>query len=140
MKKIQFISTMNKQLLTLIITIPLMASCSSNYTFNSNVKPNVAKEYFSTSQVKIYTDESEFTTNYLFVGLVEGDDCQTKPHLASPDDIIARTKARQSAYVKQANAVIFTGCVDIDTKHCVAQVVCYAKAYRVGEIDTETKQ
>lgn len=116
----------------LLIALPLLASCSGNYTFESNVKAKNAKEYFSASKVKIFKDETEFMSGFQYIGLVEGEDCQKEPHLASPDAINARTQARQAAYLQQANAVIFTSCIDIETKHCVAQVVCYGKAYKLG--------
>ena len=105
--------------------------CSGQYTFDSNLNPNNAKHYFSASQVNIYDSEAEFTTNYTYIGLVEGDDCQKKQYLAEPDMINARTKARQLAFSKQANAVIFSQCVNVQTKQCVAQLVCYGKAYLV---------
>lgn len=123
---------MTKHIKSLFIAIPLLASCSGNYTFESNVKADNAKEYFSASKVKIFKDEAEFQSSFEYVGLVEGEDCQKKSHLAAPDPINARTQARQLAFKQQANAVIFTSCVDIETKHCVAQVVCYGKAYRLG--------
>ena len=120
------------QVLALLMVIPTIASCTGNYTFESNVKPDNATEYFSASKVKIFNDESEFMSSFKYVGLVEGDDCQKEQHLAPPDVVNARTQARQAAYKQLANAVIFTSCVDIETKHCVAQVVCYGKAYQLG--------
>ncbi len=123
---------MKKYNTTLLLTIPLLISCSGNYTFESNVKADNAEQYFTASKVKIFEDESEFKSAFEYVGLVEGEDCQKEPHLAPPDAINARTQARQLAFTQQANAVIFTSCVEIETKHCVAQVVCYGKAYRLG--------
>ncbi len=123
---------MNKYITPLLIALPLFASCSGNYTFESNVKADNATEYFSASKVKIFNDETEFMSSFQYVGLVEGEDCQKQQHLAPPDAINARTQARQAAFLQNANAVIFTSCVDIETKHCVAQVVCYGKAYRLG--------
>ena len=120
------------QVLALLMVIQTIASCTGNYTFESNVKPDNATEYFSASKVKIFSDESEFMSSFKYVGLVEGEDCQKEQHLAPPDVINARTQARQVAFKQQANAVIFTSCVDIETKHCVAQVVCYGKAYQLG--------
>ena len=120
------------QVLALLMVIPTLASCTGNYTVESNVKPDNATEYFSASKVKIFSDESEFMSSFKYVGLVEGEDCQKEQHLAPPDVINARTQARQVAFKQQANAVIFTSCVDIETKHCVAQVVCYGKAYQLG--------
>ncbi|ALO34690.1 rcsF protein [Colwellia sp. MT41] len=134
---------MNKHRLTnlpLFALLPLLASCSGNYTFKSNVTPDNAEQYFSASKVKIFNDESEFNSAFQYIGLVEGDDCQKKSYLAPPDAINARTQARQAAFLQQANAVIFTSCVDIETKHCVAQVVCYGKAYRLGAPYKEMEQ
>jgi RcsF protein len=123
---------MNKYITPLLMALPLLVSCSGNYTFESNVKADNSEQYFSASKVKIFEDEAEFMSAFQYVGLVEGEDCQKKAHLAAPDVINARTQARQAAFLQQANAVIFTSCVDIETKHCVAQVVCYAKAYKLG--------
>ena len=121
-----------KKTLSILIVLPLLASCSGNYTFESNVKPDNANGYFSASKVEIFKDETEFMSSFQYVGLVEGEDCQQEQHLAPPDVINARTQARQMAFSQKANAVIFTSCVDIETKLCIAQVVCYAKAYRLG--------
>jgi|MDSY01.1.fsa_nt_gb RcsF protein len=123
---------------TLLPLTLFIVSCSGQYTFDSNLDANSAKQYFSASKVNIYNDESEFTTNYTYIGLVEGEDCQEKQHLAAPDAINARTKARQLAFSKQANAIIFTQCVDIKTKQCAAQVVCYGKAYLVDDSTSST--
>ncbi len=123
---------MNKYITSFVLSFPLLTGCSGNYSFNSNIKADNAQQYFSASKVKIFNDESEFTSKFQYVGLVEGEDCQKKLHLAPPDVINARTQARQLAFKQQANAIIFTSCVDIESKHCVAQVVCYGKAYRLG--------
>jgi len=133
-----------KKTLKLALTISLLTSilggCTGNYTFESNVKADNAKEYFSASKVKIYTDEQAFGASYQYVGLVEGEDCQKEQHLAAPDPINARTQARQTAYLQKANAIIFTSCVDIEAKHCIAQVVCYGKAYRVATPEEQAEQ
>jgi len=111
----------------------LMSGCSGNYSFDSNMKADSAEQYFSANKIKVFDDETEFKSSFIYVGLVEGEDCQKAKHLAPPDAINARTQARQTAFLQKANAVIFTSCIDIDTKHCVAQIVCYGKAYRLGE-------
>ena len=61
------------QVLALLMVIPMLASCTGNYTFESNVKPDNATEYFSASKVKIFSDESEFMSSFKYVGLVEGE-------------------------------------------------------------------
>ena len=131
---------MNKLIISLITALPFIVSCSGNYTFDSNLKADGAGEYFSARQVKIYNDESEFETVFQFVSSVEGDDCQLEPHLAAPDPLIARTKARQLAYTKKANAVIFTGCVEVENQFCTSQIVCYAKAYQVSSNKSEPEE
>ena len=114
-----------------LILLPLLSSCSKNYTFNSDISTENTRQYFSANKVKIYQNEDEIPTPHQYHGLIEGEDCQMKAHLAAPDVINARTQARQLAYKEGANAIVFTSCVDIETKHCVAQVVCYAKMYQV---------
>jgi RcsF protein len=131
-----FIPTTQKTLkIALMITVltAILGGCSGNYTFNSNVKADSANEYFSASKVNIYQDEQSLVKPYRYLGLVEGEDCQLKAHLAVPDIVNARTQARQLAHKQDANGIIFTHCVDIETKHCVAQIVCYAKMYQVAE-------
>jgi RcsF protein len=129
-----------KVALTVVLLTSILGGCTGNYTFESNVKADNAEEYFSASKVKVYDNEQAFDASYQYVGLVEGEDCQKEPHLAAPDAINARTQARQIAYLQKANAIIFTSCIDIETKHCVAQVVCYGKAYRVATPDEQAEQ
>ena len=117
----------------LILSTATLVGCSGRYAFESNIKGDNVAEYFSASEVKIFTHEKEFNAPHQYVGIVEGDDCQTKIHLASPDKINARTAARQAAYKEEANAIVFTSCVNIESQQCVAQIVCYAKAYKVSE-------
>jgi RcsF protein len=121
--------------LTCLVTLGAtnLLGCSSNYSFNTNVKGENFVDYFSANEVKIYSNDKEFNAPSQYLGIVEGDDCQTKEHLAPPDNINARTAARKAAYKLTANAIVFTSCVDIESKHCVAQIVCYAKAYQVGD-------
>lgn len=115
-----------------------LSGCSSHYTLSTNLDKENFKTYFSPAQVKIVESESDFTGRYKLIGLVEGQDCQAKPHHAKPDEIAARTQARLQAFEQKSNAVIFTGCAlisdDQASKHCHATVVCYAKAYQVEQI------
>jgi len=119
-------------LLTLFITFTL-SSCAQISTIKTNLDKENFQHYFSPTQVAIYNDESAFKGTFNYIGMVEGDDCQTKNHLAVPDIILARSKARRSAFKAGANAIVFTGCAEIKTNHCIAQVVCYGKAYRVEQ-------
>jgi len=121
--------------LTCLVVFPIttLVACTGQYHFNSNLKSEVFTEYFSASEVKIYTHENKLKIPNKYIGVVEGDDCQTKEHLAPPDKVNARTSARKTAYKLKANAIIFTTCVEIDSKQCIAQVVCYGKAYQVDK-------
>jgi RcsF protein len=122
----------------LAITAITLSSCSSQYTISTNLDKEKFQNYFSHSQVRVVKDESEFSSRYKLIGMVEGQNCQAKRHHAAPDKITARTQARQKAFEQQANAIMFTGCALIndapENKQCVATVVCYGKAYQVEQI------
>ncbi|WDE03110.1 rcsF protein [Thalassomonas viridans] len=114
-----------------LTTAALMAGCSSQYKVSTNLDEENFRKYFSPTLVKIYQNEQEFTGDYRYIGLVEGQDCQVEPHHAAPDEINARTQARRQAFNKKANAVIFTGCTEIESQLCTRLLVCYGKAYQV---------
>ena len=69
--------------------------------------------------------------------MVEGESCQEKVYHAAPNEIDARTEARRKAYELEANAIIFSQCLMIETdetvKYCVASAVCYGRAYKVEQ-------
>jgi RcsF protein len=126
----------------------LTVSCSNRYV-STNLDKDNFNQYFSASNVKIYKSENDFPGQYHYIGAVEGQDCQVKPHHAQPDEINARTQARQKAFSLQANAIVFTACTLLtqeqllqlsesnDAKQCNSLVVCYGKAYAV---DTATNE
>jgi len=130
---------------TFFIASILLSSCSNNFV-STNLDQENFKQYFSASHVKIYKNEKEFNARYKFVGLVEGYDCQTKPHHAVPDEINARTQARRQAFNINANGIVFSGCAMLtqeklaqlnssnDAQQCHAVVICYAKAYTIEAI------
>jgi len=120
----------------ILSTFCFISGCSSNYSISTNLDKKNFQQYFAPTSVKIYQSEQEFNAAYQFIGLVEGQDCQAKAHLAAPDEVIARTHARAQAYKQNANAIIFTGCGlitdDKSSKQCLATLVCYGKAYVVN--------
>lgn len=135
----------NKKIATsfmILSTVFLIAACSNKHV-STNIDKDNFTHYFSPATVKIYEHESEIETQYKYIGIVEGQDCQIKPHHAAPDKINARTKARNQAFKLQANGVIFTGCALLtpeklaklnessDAQHCNAIIICYAKAFAV---------
>ncbi|NQZ21815.1 MAG: rcsF protein [Colwellia sp.] len=122
----------------LVSAVIALTGCSAHYTLSTNLDKENFKSYFSPGQVKIVTSENDLTGRYKLIGLVEGQDCQAKPHHAKPDKIAARTQARRQAFEQKSNAVIFTGCAlitdDQASKQCHATIVCYAKAYQVEQV------
>lgn len=128
----------NKLLISMLTT--LLASCST-HNLSTNLDKKNFINYFSASKVDIYKNEIEFNEPYKYLGLVEGQSCQIKPHHASPDKIIARSQARKNAFEKQANAIIFSNCAMLtqeqltqlnnsnDAQQCHAIIICYARAY-----------
>jgi RcsF protein len=142
MNKNRFIFT-----LIIFITASLITSCSGRYVSTNFNKENFS-DYFSASKVKIFEQEKDIKSRHNYIGMVEGQDCQIKPHHAVPDKVNARSEARRHAFEQQANAVIFTGCTLLtpeklaklksssDAQQCHAIVICYAKAFAV-ELPTE---
>lgn len=127
-----------------LISLPLLlTACASRYTVTTNLDNESFTHYFSPAKVIIYKDEKSMLTDsrekkqqkFRYLGSVEADDCQAKPHHQAPDEINARTQARRQAYKLGANAIVFSGCALIENnkadKQCVATTVCYAKAYHV---------
>ena len=128
--------------LSVITASALTVSCSNQYV-STNLDEENFNQYFSASKVKIYNSEKDINSRYQFIGSVEGQDCQVKAHHAVPDEINARTQARQQAFDKKANGVVFSGCALLtqeqlaqqnnsnDALQCHAIVICYAKAYAI---------
>ncbi|WP_077341795.1 Rcs stress response system protein RcsF [Pseudocolwellia agarivorans] len=118
-----------------LLSLSLLTSCSSNFDSSTNLDAENFTNYFAPSNVTIYTSTDEFKTQYKYMGLVEGENCQAKAHHAKPDDVMARTEARKKAYQLKANAIIFTGCAllpdESTAKQCIASTVCYGQAYYV---------
>ncbi len=129
---------MTKHILKLTLSAALLLSgCAKINDISTNLDRDNFKHYFSPTKVKIVESEKDFTGKYKFVGLVEGESCQEKAHHAAPNEIDARTEARRNAYELEANAIIFSQCLMIESdkaaKHCVASTVCYGRAYQVEQ-------
>ncbi|TWX73322.1 Rcs stress response system protein RcsF [Colwellia sp. C1TZA3] len=122
--------------ITILLTL-LTSACAQINNVSTNLDPKNFKNYFSPTTVKIVASEKEFTGQYKFLGLVEGESCQEKAYHAAPNEIDARTEARRKAYQLEANAIIFSQCVmikaDEAAKYCLASAVCYGRAYKVEQ-------
>lgn len=117
------------------VTIIFLASCSGSFTTSTNLDAQNFTDYFAPTKVKVYTSVNEIQGQFKSLGLVEGEDCQTKAHYAKPDEVIARTDARKKAYQLNANAIVFTGCTMLQgesvAKQCVSSMICYGQAYYI---------
>lgn len=111
----------------------LLFSCAGNYQTSTNLDKKHFVEYFAASKVKIYQSDNELPSNNTLINIVEGQDCQLKPHLAAPTEINARTDARKKAFQLGANAIVFSSCALIEDKTCHALLMCYGKAYNVEQ-------
>ncbi|MGB1262402.1 MAG: Rcs stress response system protein RcsF [Cognaticolwellia sp.] len=120
-----------------LLTAISITGCAKISDISTNLDGDNFKHYFSPTKVEIVKSESDFSGKYKFVGLVEGESCQAKPHHAAPNEIDARTQARRQAYDLEANAIIFSQCVmitdDKAAKQCVASTICYGRAYQVEQ-------
>lgn len=133
-----------KMALTIFVLL-LTASCSSKYTVSTNLDKENFTNYFAASQVTVYENNQTLPSPNQYIGLVEGLDCQLKAHHASPTELIAKQAARRKAFEINANGVVFTSCSLIEHeqlqrvtgKHCLSTLVCYGKAYRIGEKEVE---
>ncbi|MFD2166463.1 Rcs stress response system protein RcsF [Thalassotalea euphylliae] len=132
-------TTKNISILSALFITGAIVGCAKISTVNTNLDRENFEHYFSPSRVAIYESEQNFIGKYQFIGAVEGENCQAKAHLAAPDPIEARTEARRAAYQLGANAIVFSGCAEIEdkTKHCHASVICYGKAYQVEQTGQE---
>lgn len=127
-------STLSTPLLiksTLITSLLLITTSCANFTTSTNLDPSNFKNYFAPGKVAIYTKVEDLPKEREFVGLIEGEDCQVDDRSASTDLIDARTDARRKARELEANAIIFSQCVNVEHRHCVDLLICYAHAYKI---------
>lgn len=119
--------------------IYLLSSCTKLNQASTNLDPKNFEEYFSVGKVKIYPSVALLPTNRKLAGLVMGEDCQAKPHLAKPDPIRARSDARRKAYSLHANAIVFSQCVTIEDEDCHSAILCQGQAYQTISDKTDVK-
>lgn len=132
---------MNLKIL-LSFLLMFISSCSSSFVTTNLDKENFST-YFSAANVKVFKSAKEIKSSFELMGIVEGQDCQLKPHHAVPDKINARTQARRKAANLKANGIVFTSCVLLSqsqleqlnnnnpAQQCHAMVICYGKAYAI---------
>lgn len=114
-----------------LLSLLILTSCSSNYTVSTNLDKENFENYFAVGKVKTYQTANELPKDNEFVAIVEGSSCQTKAHLAEPDEVDAKNMAKRKANKLDANAIIFSDCVVVESTACVKEKLCYGKAYKV---------
>lgn len=110
--------------------ILLTTSCA-NFTTSTNLDRSNFEEYFAPSKVKIYKSVEELPQQRQYIGVIEGEDCQISERDEKVDLIDARTNARRIANKLEANAIIFSQCVNVKNRSCADLLICYAHAYKV---------
>lgn len=118
----------------LILMMPLLASGCANYAFNSNLDKENFDEYFKPGSVTIYEQADLAELNYLYLGTVEGESCQTDANQPVPNAGEARTLARRRAADMGGNGIAIDKCAEYsDIPGCLKQVICYGQALKVAE-------
>ncbi len=122
------------RILTLFSLFCITVSGCSFFSFESNLDPDKISEYFDKAGIKVYKNSELRDLNYEDLGMIEGSSCQedSSSPVASEQD--ARIDARDKAYARKANGIIYTSCVALEnTPSCVTSVSCYARALYVKE-------
>jgi RcsF protein len=118
----------------LILMMPLIASGCADFSFSSNLDKENFDEYFKPGGVQIYEQGQLADLNYLYLGTVEGESCQSDAKQPIPNAGEARTQARRRVADMGGNAVTFDKCVEFnDTPGCLKQVICYGQALKVAQ-------
>lgn len=118
----------------LILIMPLIASGCANYAFNSNLDKENFDDYFKPGSVQIYQQDELAGLNYLYLGTIEGESCQSDANQPRPNAGDARTQARRRAADMGANGVTIDKCAELsDTPGCLKQVICYGQALKVAQ-------
>ena len=117
----------------LILMMPLIASGCADFAFNSNLDKENFDEYFKPGSVQIYEQGQLADLNYLYLGTVEGESCQSDAKQPIPNAGEARTLARRRVADMGGNGVTFDKCAEFsDTPGCLKQVICYGQALKVA--------
>ncbi len=110
----------------------LLAGCSQ-YSFHTNLDRENFTEYFKPGTVTLLEKSQLAELNYLSLGTVEGESCQSDANQPVPNLGDARTDARRKVADMGGNAVVFGKCVTFTgTPTCLATLVCYGQALKVA--------
>ena len=116
-----------------LLAATLLTGCSG-YSFHTNLDKENFDEYFKPGSVRIYEQSELADLNYLYLGTVEGESCQSDANQAVPNAGEARTLARRRVADMGGNGVSFDKCAEFsDVPGCLKQVICYGQALKVAE-------
>jgi RcsF protein len=116
----------------LILMMPLIASGCADFAFNSNLDKENFDEYFKPGSVQIYEQGQLADLNYLYLGTVEGESCQSDakqpiptPARPVPWPAAAWPTWAQRRHLRQVRRI---------QRHpgCLKQVICYGQALKVA--------
>jgi len=111
----------------------LLAGCS-HYSVHTNLDKKNFTEYFKPGTVTVLDKSQLADLNYLTLGTIEGESCQSDADQPAPNLGDARTDARRKVADMGGNAVVFGKCVTFtDTPGCLATLVCYGQALKVAD-------
>lgn len=115
----------------LIVLMGSLFGCSSISEFDTNLDKENFSTYFAPGSVTVYEDETQLPESHRYIGLVEGESCKVKVNDAPANAHDARVDARTKTSKLNANAIIFTSCINIEESQCFDSMVCYGKAFVV---------
>ena len=115
--------------LGIIAAAAVLGGCEG-YSFHTNLDPQNFKEYYKTSGVNEYSNAQLSALRYHSLGTVTGLSCQVKDTDYIATEAQARTRAKEQAADKGANAIVFSRCVRLEeTPACAVSVTCYGEAF-----------
>ncbi|GAA4874374.1 Rcs stress response system protein RcsF [Ferrimonas pelagia] len=114
------------------LSLLLLAGCSTDLSFSSNLDKDNFDDYFAAGQVKLL---DTIPPQAKRLGLVEGQSCQSGPQYPIPTPAEARTDLRKQAAALGANAVQLQLCTELEPgdNGCLASMVCYGEALELPQ-------
>lgn len=120
------------KVILLSISLLLLSACSSQYSFNSNINRDAITDYYKAANVTLYQQDQTPSAPFSNIAILEAQSCQINHNDPAASDIAARTKLREQAANKGANAIIVKRCMEINdpSSGCISQVICMGQAIK----------
>lgn len=122
-----------KNLIFLTITF-LLVSCSTDYSFNSNINKSAINDYFKAGKVQLINKDHPPKKPFNTLGIISGESCQINENGTPASFADARTALRRHAADIGGNAVIINNCVQFNEPDnaCISRVLCMGQAITMG--------